>query len=67
MSERENARAQREARESAVSRVTSHPAETLAERAIRRYVLAGEVSRKSRKAGRTERGEKHEKRGEGAR
>ncbi|MFD2417095.1 hypothetical protein [Amycolatopsis pigmentata] len=63
MSERENARAQHEARQGAVSRAKAYPAETLAERAIRHYVLAEEVSRKRRA---TE-GEEHEKPGEGER
>lgn len=63
MNERENARAQREARQGAVSRVTAHPAETLAERAIRHYVLAEEASRKRRAS----EGEEREKPGEGER
>jgi hypothetical protein len=63
MSEKENARAQREARQGAVSRARTHPADTLAERAIRHYVLAEEVSRKRRA---TE-SEEHEKPGEGER
>ncbi|MTD54586.1 hypothetical protein [Amycolatopsis pithecellobii] len=40
MNDRENARAAREARESAAERVSSHTAEQLAERAIKQYLLS---------------------------